>query len=771
MPKRTAQPEPDFATACGWWPDLPNIWTPVGWKDHLFRFNVLWNGAILAQPHLNRRTTEWAGQGVQLAIRPDAQEWKKEWPADPPLFDDGLVTQGWDDDEAPILWTEWARDGLLLRSSVFAHIPRGGEVQTGIEPLFAWVRLSVHHLCEALPLEEDIGFNLLFSGLQLRPSMYLRNNVRLRPDYKPYERPLRAEPAAFRRSGSCRILEADGRVRLAVASGGDSIRVNLTPADQTQPCTTMHVRLPVKEGACADLLLPMTPMDRKVFDRELSLGRDGVLVETRKYWRKALACATRFEVPEPAVNDAIRQSVRISHLLSEKNPATGKYCKINGSWHYADLWATPGAMDLAMMMDTFGYHRTVARYLDIFLEEQGTITPPGDAYERHPGYFSTPALYKSIDWLSDNGAVLYMICMHALLSGDRSFRDRFADSIVKSCEWIQSARAKRGHGGYEGILPAAVATDRRTRIQAIWSDGWNYKGLRTAVKLLKQMGHPRASEFAAEAKAYRAAFLAALRDKCRSMSIWRDKQGRKHVLVPTALTGETKSEMRHAFYLDTGPLFLVFAGLVDADDPLMEGTRRWFREGPAHRLYRRDSDFLQVPVLDHEMSSCEPCYSWNVFHSWKLGDRARFLEGVYSLFAGSLSRKTRVSCETRGGITGTVFSASLAIQLARLAVVDDEFREGELHLLRFMPLAWLGKGRACRITKLPTVFGPVTLTTRRSDDGKALEVRFRPGFRHAPRRIYIHVPPAPGLRYLIVNGRRLSAVRARHALSPESRES
>ena len=57
--------EPNFEIASGWWADLWNIWTPVGWKDHLHRFNVLWNGTILAKPDMNRRSH---GQGLQLSL-------------------------------------------------------------------------------------------------------------------------------------------------------------------------------------------------------------------------------------------------------------------------------------------------------------------------------------------------------------------------------------------------------------------------------------------------------------------------------------------------------------------------------------------------------------------------------------------------------------------------------------------------------------------------------------------------------------------------------
>ena len=199
--------------------------------------------------------------------------------------------------------------------------------------------------------------------------------------------------------------------------------------------------------------------------------------------RQQLQTATRFVTPEPEVNDAIRQSVRFSLNLSEKNPATGKYCKLTGAWVYADLWATASALDVGMLLDTHGYHADVSRYLEIFRDEQGTVAPPGDGYELHPGYLCTPKLYKSIDWLSDNGAVLWTIARHALLSGDTAF----TECIVKSCDWIKVNRARTNHAGYKGVLPPAVATDAQTKIQAVWSIGWNYVGLCAAVQVLERL--------------------------------------------------------------------------------------------------------------------------------------------------------------------------------------------------------------------------------------------------------------------------------------------
>jgi hypothetical protein len=193
--------------------------------------------------------------------------------------------------------------------------------------------------------------------------------------------------------------------------------------------------------------------------------------------------------------------------------------------------------------------------------------------------------------------------------------------------------------------------------------------------------------------------------------------------------------------------------LADADDELMQATRLWFREGPQTRFYRRDSDCWQVPCLDHEMSSCEPCYSWNVFHSHQLGDRAKYLDGMYSLFAGAVSRQTFISCETRGGITGNLFAAPLATYLARLSVIDDQIKENELHLLRLAPLAWLGKNEELIFENVPTEFGPVTVRAKLSRDEQTLAVSAEAKFRVAPKQIVLHIPPLDGLKKVTLNGK------------------
>lgn len=747
--------EPTFDGASQWWPEMPNKWAPVGWKNHLLRFNVLWSGAILAKPNLNRRTSQYDGQGAQFTFAPAM---KPVWDASTTAFtrvDDGMTRQGWTDDAAPVLWTEFAADGLLLREEVFGWIPGAGDVQGGDEPLYAWVRLRVAYCCPSLPLEDRHGVVVKINCPHLATRMSMRDHIFLNESL--YPRPLQPEAKDYSPDSGWRLLEPDGKVRVAVAAGAAGGKLTFIPphpdkSDSTMDDAFVHLSIPAQEGSHVDLLIPMLPTDREAFDRELQVGYDKALAQANDYWqRQRPRSAATIHTPEEAVDEAIRQNARLAVLLAEKNPADRQYSVLIGSLAYGDLWATPGSMAV-VALDEMGYHADAARYLQVFRKEQGTVVAPGGSFTLHPGYLSTPKTLTSIDWLSDHGALLWAISNHALLSGDEQFTRDWLPVIEKACDFIQYARRLKGHGGYEGIMPPAVATDRQTRIQAIWNDGWMYKGLTTAVRVFRQAKHPRAEEFAKEADDYKAAFLATLRDKCGKMPTWTDSAGRTYPLLPTSLFNEDKAETRGAFYLDTGPLFLVFAGLVSAEDPMMRSTLEWFRAGPQMRMYRPDSNCWQVPCLWHEMSSCEPCYSWNIYHSYQLGDRQGFLTGLYSLLAGGMSRQTFVSSETRGGQSGLWASFTLAMDLLRRAMVDDQLVEGELHLLRLAPRAWLCE-RETVFNNLPTEFGPVDLSARLVDGGAELDVRFNPRFRTPPRGIVLHIPPVQGLARIVVNGR------------------
>lgn len=751
-------PEPDVQSALAWWPKQRNVWTPIGWKDHLFRFNVVYNGTVIAEPcpRLMRRghVDPFRGQDFQLTFAMYDNGELPPLPETPtPLYklDGGFGIQGWRTELAtPVLWTEWPlQDGVVVRQETFAHVPGARTVRTGIEPIYAWIRLSIAHVDE-VRAPERFGF-----GVQLS-KVWVKHWVPYRLDDGVT---LRAEPEYARIPGGLRteqlpdgllVLEGEG-VRLGVH--GDE-RIGRTP-ESGHPDGTYDLRLelPVEPDAHVDLLLAMLPQPREDFHAELALGRAGALTETERFWSHRPETAATTRTPEPYVNEMLRRGVQFAEVIAETNPETDEVSFLTGSYGYDCLWATPTSMVSHMFLDLFGYHEVVERHLEIFRGNQGTVTPPGKAYRRHPGYFSTPKTLTSFDWFSDHGAILHTLAYHALLTDDARFVERWLDAILLGCDFLQDACTITGHAGVPGLPPPAVATDEQLEVTSVWNLGWAYKGLDSSARLLRRLQHPRADGLTA----FTASFGKTLADAYRKAALagprWTDPDGRTHPVPQVNLvdTGE-----RHPFgdltLLDTGAMFLVYVGVMDAADPLMRSAVEFFRVGPNVRLHGLRPNPIDRPILIHEQSSGEPCYSWNVFHSWQLGDRPRFLEGLYGLLTGAISDQTTIACEHRHGMYGNLCTTGLITWLLRHAVLDDSLRDGELRLLRMCPLAWLSASELTIFERMPTVYGPVDLRFGLSESGHELEVSLRGHWRRPPERIVLHVPPLPSLRRVVVNG-------------------
>jgi hypothetical protein len=771
LPGVLAADEPSVDVASTWWPQLTNVVTPIGWRDHPHRFCIIYDGTLIGMPQSQKLLRHrWdageALEGVQLNLMPSSDA------ALPPQRDQqyGLSLpngkrvgdQGWaPDHSAPVLWTRWhggeaggPPSGVTLRQVALAHMSGGGEARSGEERMFAWIRLEVADR-DASATATDCGVLVKISAPHMRFEMAESDNCRVMPANSPYPKPLRFEQAQGL------LLEGDAAIRLAILPGGNAKSARHLLPTAAQRDHFVHITLPATAGAHVDLLVPMIPASREALAAEMRLGFDGALAEADRFWLPRPATAARIRTPEPLINAAIEDNVRIARMLTTTIPSTKQRAMLSGAMFYSYLWVTPSCMAKFMLLDPLGRHDDVSKYLELYRQEQGRVHPPGPDFKPHPGYFGAPDVLSSGNqWLSDHGAVVYTASRHALLTGDKQFIEQWTESILKACDFIKEARRlPRQPPAAEGVLPPGSATDISAPIQAVASDGMNLKGLVAAARLLRVMNHPRAQEFETEAHEYRQAIARAWREKAARQPRWTDSSGRERIIVPMTLTRDDSDGLghQHPFYLDAGPLIGVYCGILPADDPLMQDAIDYFRAGPQTRGGEEGTHWNRPPRLVHEISSAEPCYSWNIFHSHQLGDRQRYLEGMYSVFTGALSRQTHISCETRGGITENVFASNLAVQLARLSVIDDEIEPGSLHLMRLTPRAWISAAEQTRFDNMPTEFGPVTIAWRLSADGGTLNVEYAPNFRRAPGRVLLHVPPAPGLKTLTINGQQRSA--------------
>ncbi len=746
--------EPNINIARQWWTEMPNKWTVVGWKDHILRFNVVHNGTIITSASwMDRMRKPPEDPNCMFSFRPSASpEGFMPLPEGvSPLIDDGSVVQGWNSSDTPVLWSEWQVDGQLLRQEVFAHVPGGQPLKRGDEPLFAWVRLSVSYSAEPMPVPARAGFGITINHPSLNVDMKKAWTLRWLPAGSKYRRELSPDSDAYDAAKGLCVLEPDGRVRIGIAPGQDCQAVFKKGAPSAND-SLLHVNWAAKTGSYVDILVPMMPVDRATFDKEMALGRDAAFRETEAYWKKQSPTAATFDVPEDYVNQLVRRNLQSSEITSERDPETGDYTMLTGGMGYGvGTWATPTAITMGAMYHPLGHFDVVEKYLQGYKSTQGTVKPPGDYFELHPGYFSLPARVAVVHWLCDHGSTLWLISQHCLLSCNKAYADEWTPVILKGLDWIKYARAIE-HPGVPGIMPPAGWSDDESRVQAIWSDAWIYKGLVTAVRFLKSVNHPRAAEFEQEAREYREAFLKAYRAKYAEMPAWSGPDGKERRLAPSFFSGMQDWQWRHVFYLDGGPMSLVWGELMSATDPIMRDAVYWFREGPPQRMARLELDYTHMPFLYHEASSWEICYSWNIFHSWELADRERFLEGMYALLTGGYSQQTFSVCEERGGMLAATNWIPAVLHL-RNAVVDDQIRENELHLLRLCPLAWLSTKRQARFVNMPTYYGPVTLKASLKDGGKTLQVFFTSKFRRKPGRIVLHVPPLPGIETVLLNGK------------------
>ena len=765
--------EPDVELAKLWWPEQRSVWTPISWKDHYFKFNVLYNGMLICQPapgfrYAFRRGAEpWQGQDFMLTFRASADGLPSPLPAIPLAtwkIDGGQGIQGWTKGhETPVLWTEFrSQAGIVLKSEVFAHVTSNEDVITALEPHYAWIRLSVAYVDKNLrPESFPMSVQLTRYHIGMADYGYLVG-MNINPQLAPYPKKLTSENYTDKGLTGYRIIEPDDQVRMIVLPAEEG---GITFDELSEGIYNLKIVFKAVEGNHVDLLVPMLPQPREEIERELVLGYDKALALSDQYWSDKPDTAATFHVPEKFVTEAVAQQLKFAPVIAELNYITKEYSHLTAALGYDALWATPTSMVSHMFVDQMGYFDMTKKYSEIFYKNQGTIKPPGDVYQSHPGYFSTPKAFTAIDWLTDHGAVMQQLATHGLLTGDKEFIDRWTGPLEKACDFIMEYSKMTGHGGIEGLLPPAVATDENISVQAVWNLAWNYKGMNTTVRLFEKIGHPKAAEYRAFLNQFKETFVREYRKLAEEGARWTDSQGRERYMPPPNLSNASNQYGTHVFYLDTGPLVLVWAELLEPDDPIMADTADFFREGPNWKLstsFRSSGishNAVDGSLLIHEMATCEPGYSWNIFHSWKLGDRQKFLTGMYSMLVGPQSQNTYISCEHRHAVQGGVMSFTLAFYLAKLAVIDDQISYGDLHLLRLCPHAWISSEEETRFEKMPTEFGPVNLRFRRSADGKTLHVSFSADWRDKPGKTILHVPQMPGLEKIVVNGKPYSGVK------------
>ncbi len=756
-PRTRVLGEPTMETACSWYPQMPNQYLPVAWKDSLFEFLLLWNGdiSIPTKMPLKHDVESFHPFDAQLEFY-----WSvgglDQCPGDKSA-DNSAVTRTLLDGHAPVVLLGHRYFGVQIDQEVFAHYPgslAGGESDTAPEELsrgdelyYLWNTFTAGPMARGLAPEERITLRIRITANRLAVGMEAGRNSFNREPAPEYALPYHLSPPAEADGGAVAsgapvlCLHEEGSARLAI--WGDDVEVELEEAWHFTPwnpeaAMPNMLRLSVPaDGRPFGLVIPVVGAPPDQLRSEVLRGRELCRERTRAFWQAQAEPGTRVRLPEKLVQDGFRAGYWHIGMIAERNPTHNVSVVNTGSFNYDCLWPTPNAMTVSWGLDLQGHHRDAERYLEVFRASQGQSTPPGDTFAAVPGFLSAPDGMSSIRWTNEHGAVMWAVSEHFLLTGNHQFWRQWRPAMMAACEWVAAQRAHDAHPGAAGLMPPGVASDDKIPAQFVWNDGWVYRGLYSCAQAMAAAGDDAAQRWFAECDAYRFRFQEVFLAAWEAMPVVEDDSGGRFHLPPTDAQGLQPNNMRQAFYLDTGPLFLAFAGLLEPDHPLFTELLRWFREGPHRTTWRFDGCCWQLPVLHHEMSSCEPCYSWNIDVSLLRRDRGAFVEGLYALLAGSRTTDLFSDVETRNGMFATNLDTPVAFRHLRNSLVWEA--PDALELLRLVPASLLAVGADTQFGRLPTYYGACNLQLSSHDTHIVLKTA-RPE-RRTPEMTRVYAPP------------------------------
>lgn len=339
-----------------------------------------------------------------------------------------------------------------------------------------------------------------------------------------------------------------------------------------------------------------------------------------------------------------------------------------------------------------------------------------------------------LHWMAETGAVLGMIANHYWLTHDREWLNSVLEPVLRACVWVanerantkQSALAIGKEARHYGLLPSGRPHDWPDRGYFLFSDAVTWNGCYWVARALRDIGHPEAERWMAEAEDYRTCILNAID---RATHTYPQEENIRW--IANELYAEPGKEV--GIYAIDGPSSLLEYGLLDQDDDRVAEHEYFMRiSGSLTDLFAckmRQMEDAELGRLQKEYAGGDVDLFYvnsveRIWHRvWTMqGKREKALRYFYSTMAFSTTLDT-LHCHERycpqlpwlspwqpngsgNGRLIDIICDSLYI------LVEDE-----LHLLPCIPRDWLDLGKMVEVRGARTNY--VTLSfavTRLSTD-------------------------------------------------------
>lgn len=693
--------------------------TFLSWPDHNDEFYLLDQGL------LGTSSASGGGSG-----HPPAEGFTVQFGlGNPPRFrEDGdfEVVQSLEGGYHLIVHTDWAEGPVKIRQTAFAALLGGESLQTGIEPLLAYLELRLTHTGDA-PLATALA-------------------VRFTPtDWPSGARPLPQVERIVWRDGAFR--QGD---RLLMAADEDTAGTNVAAVKRDPNEALFHIPLTLGPGqerafhfALPYRLLPAEKL-AEVRRQPYALA----LERTRRFWDERLAQGAQIETPDPILNN-LYQTFYARCVNAADRDLQGRDIFYTSPIIYNAIWHQTNSLGVADYLARRGFFEECRRYLKPCFDWQGTPGPDSPAIADWSGFFGAPPEHCPLVWLSFHGWVQWACARYFELSDDRAWLDAHLPALLQSLEWVRNTRRRTMQLNADGSRPLNYGWFPPGRVTdgshgtSIFSDGNIWRGCDALARVLERIGHPRAAEFRAEADDYRACLIRSLRQAAATRRLVRLNDGTWGPYLPGYLeTGDLDTPVRWYAAVVDGPL----EGILDTGVLAGQPEEGWLL------AFLEDGYSPLAPGL-----ADEPFYSGRLSAYLRRDQVENFLYGFYSLTANGLADETLTTIEHRSWGRGRVWDlAGWAAGYWTRHFTEMLCRtEGStLWLCQATPRRWLEEGQRLQATGLQTEFGPISFTVTSHLRQGRIEASLQPPTRRPPTglRLRLRHPQRQPIRRVMVNG-------------------
>ncbi len=750
-----------------------NAWKPmvrpvqhVGVPGYGFQTAVMWNGAVVCGP---------------IAVR-DLPVMIEELA---PLGDNGLhLTVGYGDamrvvdrqgtnhpdlarnleaGRLPIPTVE-TRDGdLLWRETAFAHL-LGRDMDQSLPPKSDDV-LVTHVLFHVKNESKETRTAHLW--------LHFGNLDRVRFGYKCVQMPELAPSIDYQWRAPLGVMDEKVRFVLPPPKLGEWCfheQVASPVGDATPAARVLEWQVELKPGAQAEarLILPYGLVSREVAQSILGLRTDALHRQVAAYWKRLEDGPGRITTPDPWLNDylAAIPAQMAQQIAWRHHPGIWIY-KTSPN-NYENYWpcnaakALP-ALDLRGLGDLNGH--VLSGFMASQTDDVGGLnrsrmghgeTLAGEGFAKQPGFLGNFGGWTANPLLLSHGLGMWAMARHYRVTRDRAWLGDGPGSplqvMLDGFDWIrvQRRRTMREEDGrkvaYWGLLPAASAHDWLAG-STIFNDVFCMYGMAEVVRVLRELGHPRAQELNRELEDYRAclhAAYAAATAKTRPIPM---PDGSELPYVPRMVQELDWAKIDWT-YTGYGPLRAGAWGAFAPDDRLVEDALAFLEagmpkgQGPYFNLTPQSMQIADGNFADKNDRNAARHYLWRHYVEyetmWPIGnhlflardDLPRFFEWFFNNMAIVVHRDWRVGVESLDGAPSCAPGDGERWQAARSMFVNERAGVGAepeaLWLLQAIPRSWLQAGARMSVEDMGTVLGgKVDLSARVARDGNSLAVDVR----------------------------------------------